>query len=55
MLIYEGSPQAVQEAVGTLPPDQRDFVKETAPKAYAAHAEQVYGTPNPPRGDILHG
>ncbi|MFI7612602.1 hemerythrin domain-containing protein [Nonomuraea terrae] len=55
MMIYGGSPQTVQEAVGTLPPDQRDFIKEAAPKAYAAYVEQVYGMPNAPHGDILNG
>ncbi|TDD40951.1 hemerythrin domain-containing protein [Nonomuraea terrae] len=55
MMMYEGHPQAVQEAVDKLPPDARDFIKEMAPKAYAAYAEQVYGTPNPPHGDVLNG
>ncbi|MGP4102785.1 hemerythrin domain-containing protein [Nonomuraea sp. KM90] len=55
MLTHEGSPQTVQEAAGTLPPDERDSIMEAAPKAYAAYTEQVYGTPNVPHGDILNG
>ena len=50
MMMYEGDPQAVQEAIDKLPAEVRTIIKEMAPKAYAAYAEQVYGTP---RGDIL--
>lgn len=42
MLMYEGG-------LDIVPPEMRDVLAEMAPKAYAAHCEQVHGTPAPPR------
>jgi hypothetical protein len=53
MMMYEGDPQAVQEAVDKMPAEVRTIMSEMAPKAYAAYAEQVYGTSAPPHGDTL--
>jgi hemerythrin-like domain-containing protein len=52
MMMYEGDPQAVQEAIDKMPAEVRTIISEMAPKTYAAYAEQVYGTPTPPHGDI---
>jgi hemerythrin-like domain-containing protein len=49
LMMYEGDPQAVQQTLENVPPEARSFMAEMAPKAYAAHAEQLYGTPTPPR------
>jgi hypothetical protein len=53
MMFHEGDPQAVQEALDKMPAEGRTVISEMAPKAYAAYAEQVYGTPAPPHGDAL--
>jgi hypothetical protein len=42
MLMYEGGIDAV-------PPEMRDALADSAPKAYAAYCEHLHGTPAPPR------
>lgn len=49
MLMYEGGINAVA-------PQVRAVLGEAAPRAYAAYAEKVYGTPTPPRStDVVLG
>jgi hypothetical protein len=47
MMMYEGEPSAVQDALANIPAEVRDIVAEQAPAAYAAYARSVYGTPTP--------
>lgn len=53
LLMYEGDPQAVQDALDHMPPELRLPISAMAPKTFAAYAEQVYGTPTPPRNGTL--
>ncbi len=49
MLMYEGGSDAVV-------PQVRAIMGEAAPRAYAAYAEKVHGTPTPPRStDVVLG
>jgi hemerythrin-like domain-containing protein len=49
MMMYEGDPAAVRDALSNIPAEVRAVVAEQAPAAYAAYAELVYGTPTPGR------
>jgi hemerythrin-like domain-containing protein len=49
MVMYEGDSGAVEDALENIPAEVRDGLREAAPRAYAAYAEQLYGTPTPPR------
>lgn len=49
MTMYEGDPGAIRDALENVPPEARGPISEAAPKAFAAYAEQLYGTPTPPR------
>ena len=49
MTMYEGDAAAIKDALGNVPPEARAPIADAAPKAYAAYAEQLYGTPTPPR------
>jgi hemerythrin-like domain-containing protein len=53
LMMYEGDPLAVQEALNNIPEQARSAVAEAAPKAYADYAERLYGTPTPPYGYTL--
>jgi hemerythrin-like domain-containing protein len=53
MNMYEGDPRAVRDALDNIPPEVRPIITEMAPKAFAAYAEQLYGTPTPPRHGAL--
>jgi hemerythrin-like domain-containing protein len=47
MMMYEGEPSAVQDALANIPAEVRGIVAEQAPAAYAAYAQRVYGTATP--------
>ncbi|MEV6846707.1 hemerythrin domain-containing protein [Actinoplanes sp. NPDC051411] len=47
MMMYEGDPSAVQDALDNIPAEVRAVVAEQAPAAYAAYAQRVYGTSTP--------
>jgi hypothetical protein len=49
MLMYEGDPQSVEQAIAILPKEARPIVKQLAPEAFAAHSQQIHGTTTPPR------
>lgn len=53
MVMYEGDPELVEAALANMPPEVGPFMRQTAPQAYAAHAQLVYGTPTPARGTEL--
>ena len=53
MVMYEGDPEAVKDALENIPQDVRAGIREAAPKAYAAYAERLYGTQTPPRIGLL--
>jgi len=49
MIMYEGGTEA-------LPAEMRTVLAEIAPRAYAAYAEKLHGTPTPPRSsDVVLG
>ena len=49
MFMYEADPAAIDLAVAEMPPEVQPVIRDLAPKAYAAYAEELYGTPAPPR------
>lgn len=50
MAMYEGAPEVIGAMIAEMPAQAQPVIRELAPKAYAAYAEQIYGTPTPPRG-----
>ncbi|MEV6904849.1 hemerythrin domain-containing protein [Amycolatopsis sp. NPDC051372] len=49
IMMYEGDPGAVEDALGNLPAEARDTVAELAPRLYADLAETLHGTRTPPK------
>ena len=49
MFMYEAEPAAIDLAVAEMPPEVQPVIRDLAPQAYAAYAEELYGTPAPPR------
>jgi hypothetical protein len=49
MFMYEAEPAATDLAVAEMPAEVQPVIRDLAPKAYAAYAEELYGTPTPPR------
>jgi iron-sulfur cluster repair protein YtfE (RIC family) len=49
MFMYEAEPAAIDLAVSEMPAEVQPVIRDLAPKAYAAYAEELYGTPAPPR------
>jgi hemerythrin-like domain-containing protein len=53
VMMYEGDPVAVKDALDNLPAEVRPVIAETAPRLYGDYAEGVYGTRTPPFGYTL--
>jgi hypothetical protein len=49
MFMYEAEPAAIDLAIAEMPAEVQPVIRVVAPKAYAAYAEELYGTPVPPR------
>ncbi|WP_326835788.1 hemerythrin domain-containing protein [Amycolatopsis rhabdoformis] len=49
ILMYEGDPGAIEDALANLPAEARDMISELAPRLYADRAEALYGTRTPPK------
>jgi hemerythrin-like domain-containing protein len=49
MFMYEAEPAAIDLAVAEMPPEVQPVIRNLAAKAYAAYAEELYGTAKPPR------
>jgi hypothetical protein len=49
MFMYEAEPAAIDLAVAEMPAEVQPVIRDVAPKAYAAYAQELYGTPVPPR------
>jgi hemerythrin-like domain-containing protein len=47
MLAYDGDPEVVREMLGAVPAPMRGMVVSMGRRAYAKHAERVYGTATP--------
>src|ERR1700754_1415175 len=50
VMMYEGAPAAVQDALSNIPEEVRPVIAEAAPRLYGDYAERVYGTRTPPFG-----
>ena len=50
LMMYEGAPSAVQDALDNMPEEIRSMLTEAAPRLYGDYAERVYGTRTPPFG-----
>jgi iron-sulfur cluster repair protein YtfE (RIC family) len=53
LMMYEGDPEVIREAIDHLPPDVRPVMAELAAGAFARHAELVHGTPAPAPSDEI--
>jgi hemerythrin-like domain-containing protein len=53
IMMYEGDPAAIEDALNNMPSEVRAFIVEAAPRAYAEYATRLYGTPTPPLGSTL--
>jgi hypothetical protein len=49
MNMYEGAPDVIESMIAALPVAVQAKMRDQAPKAYAAYAQEVYGTHTPPR------
>ncbi|MDV7217949.1 hemerythrin domain-containing protein [Streptomyces prunicolor] len=49
MMAYEADPDTVRDIVAQMPPEVSGIIGGLAMEAYAAHAQQVYGTATPER------
>jgi hemerythrin-like domain-containing protein len=49
MFMYEADPAVIDLAVAEMPAEVQPVIRDLARKAYAAYAEELYGTPAPPR------
>jgi hemerythrin-like domain-containing protein len=49
MFMYEAEPAVIDLAVAEMPSEVQPVIRDLAPKAYAAYAEELYGTSAPPR------
>jgi hemerythrin-like domain-containing protein len=53
MTLYEADPAVMDETLASLPPDVRATLEDEGVRAYARYAEQIHGTPTPPRSGPL--
>ena len=44
MIMYEGDPEVVELDMARMPPEVRELMKKTAPRAYETHSLRVHGT-----------
>jgi hemerythrin-like domain-containing protein len=49
MVLYEADPAVVEKIVADMPAEVRPAFPQAANDAYAAYAQQLHGTPTPPR------
>ncbi|GII57481.1 hypothetical protein Pth03_58700 [Planotetraspora thailandica] len=49
MMMYEGDPEIVADAISKMPEELSSVISAMAREAYAVHAERIHGTTNPPR------
>jgi iron-sulfur cluster repair protein YtfE (RIC family) len=53
LLMYEGDPQSIDQAIASMPADARPDIRQLAAKTFAAHSQRVHGTATPPRSTEL--
>jgi hemerythrin-like domain-containing protein len=53
MTLYEADPEVMDETLASLPPEVRATLEDEGLRAYARYAEQIHGTPTPPRSGPL--
>jgi hypothetical protein len=53
MLMYEGDPESIEQAIVTLPPETRPDIRQLAAQTFADHSQRVHATATPPRGTEL--
>jgi hemerythrin-like domain-containing protein len=53
LLIYEGDPHSIDQAIASMPADARPVIRGLAAKTFADHAQRVHGTATPPRSTDL--
>jgi hypothetical protein len=49
MVMYEGDPEVIDAIVAAMPAEIQPIIKGAATAAYAAYAQNLYGTATPPR------
>jgi hemerythrin-like domain-containing protein len=53
LMMYEGDPEVIGEAIEHMPPDVRQVLPVLAAEAFARHAELVHGTAAPAKSGAL--
>ena len=53
LLMYEGDPHSVDQAIASMPVDARPVIRQLAAKTFADHSQRVHGTATPPRSTDL--
>jgi hemerythrin-like domain-containing protein len=53
LLMYEGDPDSVEQAIAAMPEDARPAIGRLAPPTFAEHSRRVHGTATPPRSTEL--
>jgi hemerythrin-like domain-containing protein len=53
LLIYEGDPESIDQAIASMPADARPVIRQLAAKTFADHSQRVHGTATPPRSTDL--
>ena len=53
LLMYEGDPHSIDQAIASMPADARPVIRQQAAKTFADHSQRVHGTATPPRSTQL--
>jgi len=53
MLMYEGDPESIEQAIVSLPAETRTVIKQLAAPTFADHSQRVHGSATPPRSTEL--
>lgn len=49
MFMYETAPEVIDVVVADMPAEVQPIIRDLAPNAYAAYAQELYGTATPAR------
>jgi hypothetical protein len=53
LLMYEGDPESIDQAIASMPADARPGIRQLAAKTFADHSQRVHGTATAPRSTEL--
>ena len=53
MLMYEGDPDSIDQAIASMPADTRPVIRQLAAQTFVAHSLLVHRSATPPRSTEL--